>query len=119
MSKCVKRVDTCIPQHDDKQFIVDIYDDDGNLVDISSADITWIVSDGVRGSILLTKTTTGGAPSMTKASSTRVQWDVTSAESGALAAKALYHEMQITNSAGEKQTVMYGTFTVQDTRISD
>jgi hypothetical protein len=106
-----------LPQHDHRNFVADIVDETGAPVDITTADVTWILADSVAGTIRLTKST--AAATMIKSSATRVQWTITSAQSGALAARSYYHEMQITNSGGEKQTVMAGRFDLIDTRISD
>lgn len=114
---CLYKKELCLPQRNDREYTANPLDQDGNPVDISSAVVTWIVADRVDGTILLTKTTADG--SMSKVTSTRLQWDVTSSQSGALPAGRLYHEMQITNSAGEKQTAMAGVFKVIDTRIGD
>jgi hypothetical protein len=117
MSDCINVVNLCLPQHDHRNFVADIVDETGAPVDITTSAVTWIVSDNVTGTIRLSRST--GAGTIIKSSATRVQWSVTSSQSGALTPRVYYHEMQITNSAGEKQTVMAGRFDLIDTRISD
>jgi hypothetical protein len=117
MHDCLNIVPLCLPQHDHRNFVADIVDETGAPVDITTSAVTWILADSVTGTIRLTRST--GAGTMIKSSATRVQWSITSAQSGALTPRSYHHEMQITNSAGEKQTVMVGRFDLIDTRISD
>lgn len=107
---CVYERELCIPRYDDQEFVFDVVDQDGSPVDISTSTVVWVVANQPGGTILLTKSTADS--SMSKSSATRVQWDITKVQSGALPVGRLYHEMNIVNSGGEDQQAMRGVFKV-------
>jgi hypothetical protein len=114
----VKMQDICIAQHNDVTIQIDMLDQEENPLDISGfTSFTWIVATRVDGAILLTKSTTSGGISLPSA--TRAVVSITNTETGALPARRLYHELRGINSGGEYQTMLAGSFWVQDTRISD
>lgn len=115
--RCIRREDVCFPKHGDGRFLYDIVDQNGDPVDVIDARIRWIVAQSVRGDILLEKDSDSADISFPSAS--RIQWDVSSAESGALPARNLYHELLITTSIGDERFGFAGRFQVQDTRILD
>lgn len=115
--RCIRREDVCFPQHGDGRFVYDVVDQNGDPVDVLNARIRWIVAQSVRGDILLEKDSDAADISFPSAS--RIYWDVSSAESGALPARNLYHELLITTSGGDERFGFAGRFQVQDTRILD
>ncbi len=117
---CMKVAPLCIPQHDDRRFIVTVYDTSGALEDVSGAnEITLHISRTVQTAALITKTLTGGGVVLAGTPS-QFYFDISSTESGStLARGANYYQIQIVNSAGEKQTVLSGQLTVIDTAIGD
>ena len=118
MTCCIQKISLCIGQANDKGFLFTAYDQDGALLDVSAAnEITFIVSDQVTSAILLTKTLSGGTVTLNNAHQFSI--DITSAESGALPVGALYCEVGLVNSGGDKYTLGAGPFKVQDTRIWD
>ncbi len=118
MTRCIARLNLCIPQHDDQGYLMTVYDQRGELVDISEAqEITFIIATNVGGTILLTKTLTGGGITLNNAH--QFNFAISSAQSGAMTAGEYYCEVQIINSVGDQKTVGAGKFTVDDTRIGD
>lgn len=118
MTCCIKKISLCIGQWNDKAFLFTAYDQTGALLDVSDAsEITFIVASQVNGTILLTKTLSGGSVILSNAHQFRVE--ITAAESGALAADTLYCEVGLVNSGGDKYTLGAGPFKVEDTRIWD
>lgn len=114
----IKKQNIQIAQHDDVDVQISMLDAVGNPLDISGfASLTWIVAENVKGDMLITKTTTNG--SLLLPNATTAIASLTSAETGALQAGNLYHELRGINSGGEQQTMMAGSFAVEDTRISD
>lgn len=114
----IRRQDARIAQHDDVLVQIDMLNQAGDPLDVSGfTSLTWIVAESVRGDILITKSTTAGGIALPSA--TRAVVDLSSAETGALPARRLYHELRGINSGNEQQTMLCGAFFVQDTRISD
>lgn len=114
----IRRQNIEIAQHGDVDVQIDMLDQAGNPLDISGfQSLTWIIADSVRGAILLTKTSGGGGIALPSA--TRGVVALTSAETGALPARRLYHELRGVNSGNEAQTMVAGYVYVEDTRIAD
>lgn len=115
---CIATAEICIPQHDAKDIYIDVVDENGLAVDISTAsEITFIVAVDVEAvAILVTKTLTGGGLSLQTSSQIKVPFD--SADTG-LAAGVYYHETRVVNVASDPATVLSGAFEIQDTRIGD
>lgn len=115
----IRRQDIEIAQHDDVTIQIDMIDQSGNPLDVSAfMSLTWIVAESVRGVVLLQKTNTVGG-GIILPSATRANIALTNLETGALPARQLYHELRGINSGGEYQTMLAGSFRVEDTRISD
>lgn len=117
MAVTVATADICVPQHDAQDLYFDIVDDGGVAVDVSTAsEIVWIIADAIDGTIRITKALTGTG--LTLQTNSRVKVELTSANMN-MAAADYYHELRITNVAGDPATVLKGTFTIEDTRIGD
>ena len=114
----IRRQNIQIAQHDDVTVQIDMLDQASNPLDISGfQSLTWIVSESVRGVVLLTYATADGT--LILPSSTRAVADMSAAQTGGLPARTLYHELRGINSGGEAQTMVAGRFYVEDTRIAD
>lgn len=114
----IRRQNIQIAQHNDVTVQIDMLDQASNPLDISGfQSLTWIVSESVRGVVLLTYTTADGT--MILPSATRAVADMSAAQTGGLPSRGLYHELRGINSGGDAQTMVAGRFYVEDTRIAD
>ena len=114
---CIRDVNICFPQHADGRFVYDVVDQNGDPVDVVDSRVRYIIAESVRGTILIEKDSDQNDISFPSAS--KMQWDLSSAESGALPARSLYHELLITTTGGDQRFGFAGRFQVQDTRILD
>lgn len=117
MTCCIREISLCIGQGNDKRFIFTAIDQDGVALDLDTlSEITFAVANRVNGTILLSKTLTGGG--ITKSAGGVFFLDVSDTESAALSPGRLYCEVRATSSAGDIQTIGAGPFVVQDTIIT-
>lgn len=101
-------------QGDDKRFRVNVVDQNGTPVDISSStEIVFKIANRVRSPAILTKSLTTGT--ILIGVNSQFYFDISDTESANLPPGNLYCEARITNSDGDRQTVGAGRFTVQDT----
>jgi len=116
VSTPVKHVSLRIGQGDDKRFFFQVTDEDGSVLDVSSASqIEVRVSRRIETPALLTKLLTTG--SVTLAAAGDFWINVSAVESAALPAGHLYVEIAVT-LAGLRRTVGAGDFIVQNLRGS-
>lgn len=115
---CITTAEICVPQHDALEVFIDVTDQDGALVDISTAsEITFEVAAEVTSvTPEFAKTLSGSTLSMQ--SSSRILVPLEPADTG-LAAATYYYELRIVNVAGDPATVLKGAFVVEDTMIGD
>lgn len=114
MSCCIQSIDLCIAQGASKVFQMR----DAQVEDFSSAtEITFDVWEAFDGTLLLSKTLTGG--DIILPSPNIFQFSVTEAESGAISAGRKYCEAWVIIAGGDRQIVGEGSFRVQDTRKFD
>ena len=114
----IRRQNIQIAQHNDVVVQIDMLDQASNPLDISGfQSLTWIVSESVKGVILLTFST--GTGSLVLPSAFRAVATLNANQTGGLPARRLYHELRGINSVGNAQTMLAGNFDVIDTRIAD
>lgn len=115
MSRCVQTRPLCIPQGDQRLFIITVRDRHGNLEDISGASVVrFEVYDRQGGSVLLEKTL-AATDIIISANDYQFSFTITGPESAALPARRLWYECYMETSASEPATIGAGTFTVQQT----
>lgn len=96
---------------DDLRVAVTMRDQDGQLVDISTASaIEYAVGNSVQGPKIISKTLAGGEISIASASVFTL--DLTAADTGGLSPGGYYHEAEVETSTGEVYTALYGSLTV-------
>lgn len=105
--------DITMKQGNDLRVIVRVLDQNGIPVDISGAtQITWAVADTVDATTnTLTKTMTGGDITITGVDG--FTFDITQADSAALALQSYYHEALVITAGGEAYTSLTGSLTIQ------
>lgn len=107
---CIDNQVWCVPRGDYRLFIVDVKDESGDVIDITGfSEIEYIIADKQGGTIELTKSLSGGGISIT---GTGYQFaiTITEADSKALSQNLMYHELRMTDSGGEGQTLISGLF---------
>lgn len=114
---CKTASELCQAQGTYLQYIRDMRDQAGNVLDVSSSELVFSVYTSVTGTLLLTRSTAGAT--IDRVSTSRVQWEIDSADSLALSAGSHYYEFWVTDSGGERYLAEYGTFKVRDTRSFD
>jgi len=118
MTCCIKKIDLCIGQGNDKSFLFTARDQSGALLDVSGAqEITMIVAAKVTSAPIITKTLTGGTITLNNAHQFTAAF--TDTQTASLSPEVLYCEVGIVSATGMKYTLGAGPFRVQDTRIWD
>lgn len=115
----IATVAICVPQHDAVELYINVTDETGVAVDISTAsEITWIVSASVDdvGANLISKTLTGGTLSLQTDSQILIPLESADTD---LTPGVYYHELRIINAIADPATPLKGTFEIEDTRIGD
>lgn len=102
---------------DDKTLNVDVTDDAGDPVAITSATINWKVAKNVKGPVVITKATGGSGIAITSGSGGLFTITLTDGDTEDLPPGDYYHECQITFSGGAIATVLRGTMTIEPALI--
>lgn len=111
---CVQKLDLCIAQNADKQFILQ----DAATVDYSSAtEITFDIWESKDGASVLSFSMTGG--DIVLSSNNAFTFDVSNSESGAMTPTRKYCEAWVTVPGSVRRMVGAGGFRVIDTRKHD
>jgi len=111
---CVVNPDMCMYSGDDLRVIVEVYDQDGLLVDISDVSgITWSLSNDTNSAAIITKTLGAG---ISIASPTTFVFNLSPSDTNTLNG-SYYHEAEIINSGGLTYTAMSGRFIIKPTLI--
>lgn len=118
LSGCIKNIEICHPQHNDREYLFSVVDDEGNAENISGvSEITWAVSKGPSSPAILTKTFTGGGISIS--GSDKFYFTVSASDSAGMQVGNLYHDCLIETGSGDKRTVFAGRFDHIDTLAGD
>lgn len=111
---CPQKVEMCMASGDDLRIIIEVYDQNNDLVDISSASsITWALAQDVGSVAIITKSLGSGIVINTP---TSFYFDLTDTETSPLVG-TYFHEAEIITSSGKKYTALQGRFTLKQTLI--
>jgi hypothetical protein len=106
---------------DDAEIAFRVTDTDGDEVDLSNAqEITWLYAESEYGdSSLAEKTQSGGGISVDDAGGdlsqqSRVVVSVAGSDTDGNGGDTYYHELEITDASGDKETAAKGEFVIQD-----
>lgn len=114
---CKTKSELCQDQGTYLQYIRNMTDQAGNVLDVSSSSLVFSIYTTVTGTLLLTRTTAAGT--IDRVSTSRVQWEINSADSAALTPGSHYYEFWVVDSTGERYLAECGTFKLNDTRNFD
>ena len=88
-------------------------DQDGNIVDLTGATISWALSDNEKSKSRIIFYTNPTNITITDATAGKYRVSILSADTEPLTAKDYYHEVRITSSGGKIHTAVIGTVTVR------
>jgi hypothetical protein len=115
---CKPSASLCVPSGDDRRFIVTVRDQFGDLVDISGAtEIHFVVAASI-GMVPLVEKKLSDGDVLISTNMHQFWFSITSAESLTLP-NIGYYEIQLTNSDGEKGTILSGPFRAPRTMIQE
>lgn len=102
---------------DDKTLQFTVKDQDGVVVDITGASITWAFAARVGATAIASKTV-GSGITITDAAAGVFQVTIDAADTASLTGGVLYHEAQLVDSGGVKSTIAYGDMTILPDNIA-
>lgn len=100
---------------DTLEIVVTVTDDDGNIIDITGADVEWYLlqyETSPDEDHLLKKTTTDGGITVTSAQDGEFTVTVDAGDTDGMSGE-YHHRARMTDSTGNRSTVMTGTITIR------
>lgn len=97
---------------DSLEITISVDDANGNNKDLSGASVSWVVAEKPGGSAVIDGSTTDVSVSVTDAAAGEVTVTVGNGVTDDLVG-SYYHELEVTDSAGDVDTVMRGRFDVE------
>lgn len=91
-------------------------DENDNIVDLSSAELSWVVFDGDQ--TYIEKSTSSGGVSITDAANGEWRISLDSSDTDGMGGSISYHEARLVDSSGRESVVVEGEITVQKSRTT-